>query len=99
MGIPSWYEQGIYKIGEAVSDHNLDKRRSAFQTSHVERVDVYALWDIGDISRKADNHLHRIFKRYKYGHGGKEFFKGLPLEELHEEIIDTFGEDSVKRLL
>ena len=96
MSIPSWYEQGIYKIGEALSDRQLDKRKSTFQTSHVERVDVYALWDIGDLPKKADNRLHNIFKDRKHGHGGTEFFKDVSLDELHEKIEYVFGSTVVR---
>jgi hypothetical protein len=98
MSVPAYFKQGIYKIGEADSHKQLHQRRKTFQTYYPETVQVYALWDIGDIPRKADNRLHTIFKEYKYGHGGTEFFKGVSLDKLHEGTILLFG-PSVERLV
>ena len=96
MSVPMFYERGIYKIGEAIDDKQLQKRKKTFQTYHLELVQVYGLWDIGDISRKADNHLHKIFRDHKYGHGGTEFFKDVSLDLLHEKIERVFGENSIR---
>lgn len=98
MSVPEYFEKGIYKIGEADGHKQLHKRKKTFQTYHPETVQVYALWDIGDMPKKSDNRLHTIFKEYKYGHGGTEFFKGVTLDKLHEGTILLFG-PTVERLL
>ena len=97
MAVPSQFKVGIYKIGEAEGKKQLQSRERAFQTSHPEPVQVYGLWDIGPIKRKADNRLHEVFKDNRYGDGGTEFFRDVLLEELHEKMLYIFG-PNVKRL-
>lgn len=97
MAVPSQFNFGIYKIGEADGKKQLESRKRSFQTSHPEPVEIYGLWDIGNIKRKADNRLHAVFKDRRYGNGGTEFFKDVTLEELHEMALYIFG-PSVKRI-
>lgn len=97
MSIPSWFDQGIYKIGEALNEDQLGNRKRTMQTYHVETVDVYAFWDIGDITKKADNRLHTIFEEYRFGHGGLEIFKGIALSELDEKVRYIFGPNVIRR--
>ena len=98
MAVPSQYNAGIFKIGEASGKRQLQSRKKAFQTSHPEPVQVYGLWDIGNISKKADNRLHDVFDERRYGSGGTEFFKDVSLEELHEKSLFVFG-PTVKRII
>jgi len=97
MAVPSQFNAGIYKIGEASGKKQLESRERSFQTSHPESVEVYGLWDIGPIKRKADNRLHAVFADRRYGNGGTEFFKDVTLQELHDRIVYIFG-PSVKRI-
>ena len=97
MAVPSQFNAGIFKIGEAEGKKQLQSRKRAFQTSHPEPVNIYGLWDIGNISKKADNRLHAVFDDRRYGDGGTEFFKDVILEEIHEKAIYIFG-PNVKRL-
>lgn len=97
MAVPSQFNAGIFKIGEAEGRGQLKSRKKAFQTSHPEPVFVYGLWDIGSIGKKADNRLHAIFDDRRYGDGGTEFFKDVSLEEIHEKALYIFG-PNVKRL-
>jgi hypothetical protein len=97
MAVPSQFNVGIYKIGEADGKKQLESRKRAFQTSHPEPVEIYGLWDIGSIKRKADNRLHSVFESQRYGDGGTEFFKDVSIEELHEKTLYIFG-PNVKRL-
>lgn len=97
MAVPSQYNAGILKIGEADGRKQLKQREKTFQTSHPEPVVTYGLWDIGPIGKKADNRLHSVFDDRRYGDGGTEFFKGVTLEEIHEKAIYIFG-PNVKRL-
>lgn len=92
------FKQGIYKIGEAAGNTQLHKRKKTFQTYCRETVHVHALWDIGNMPKKSDNRLHDLFKEYKCGHGGTEFFEGLPLDKLNDGAESLFG-SSVKRLV
>jgi len=91
MAVPSQFNVGIFKIGEAEGKKQLQSRKRAFQTSHPELVQIYGLWDIGNISKKADNRLHNVFDDRRYGEGGTEFFKGVTLEEVHERAMYLFG--------
>lgn len=97
MAVPSQFNAGIFKIGEADGRKQLKSREKAFQTSHPEPVVTYGLWDIGPIGKKADNRLHAIFEDRRYGNGGTEFFKDVTLEEVHEQSLYIFG-PQVKRL-
>jgi hypothetical protein len=97
MAVASQFNIGVYKIGEAEDTAQLKSRIESFQTSHPELVFVYGLWDIGPIEKKADNRLHGVFRKYRYGNGGTEFFKDILLEELHEKTLYIFG-PNVKRL-
>jgi hypothetical protein len=97
MAVPSQFNAGIFKIGEADGRKQLEQREKKFQTSHTEPVVTYGLWDIGPIGKKADNRLHAVFKDRRYGNGGTEFFKDVSLEEIHENALYIFG-PNVKRL-
>jgi hypothetical protein len=97
MAVPSQFNAGIIKIGEAAGRTQLKQREKSFQTSHPEPVVTYGLWDIGPIGKKADNRLHAVFDDRRYCDGGTEFFKDVLLEELHEKMLYIFG-PNVKRL-
>jgi hypothetical protein len=98
MAVPSQFNVGIFKIGEADGKMQLKSRKRTFQTAHPEPVKIYGLWDIGSISKKADNRLHSVFDERRYGEGGTEFFKGVTLDELHEQTLYIFG-PRTKRVL
>ena len=97
MSIPSWFAESVYKIGEAEDENELKNRKRTMQTYHRETVQVYAFWDIGDITKNADKRLHTIFEDNREGHGGTELFKDVDLDELDKAVRLVFGPRTIRR--